>query len=294
LVDGVDVQRSSVFLDGAGFTVSTTSKAGSYGIYLNGVSNVTVWNVSVQSFQIGVFALSCSNCDVAETRLFNNAYGICLEQSSFSTVEANNVTKSGSAGIYLDMSDSNSVFFNNFFNNAVQASCFESSGNSWDDGYPSGGNYWSDYQTRYPSASEIDGSGVWNTPYVVDANDADRYPLMTPWPQPEQPAEPPGDVHLLLTVDPNQAAYSQGQSLTLDVTVLNELNPSLNSTLTLTVTGPSDYYYFDFQTINVTANAVGQYAFAWDVPNVAGTYYVEVGLVPPQLTAYDAAWLQVV
>jgi hypothetical protein len=116
---------------------------------------------------------------------------------------------------------------------------------------------------------------------------------MTPWPQPEQPAEPPGDVHLLLTVDPNQATYSQGQSLTLDVTVLNQLNPPLNSTLTLTVTGPSDYY-FDFQTVNVTANAVKEYSFTWSVPAFAGTYVVEVGLIPPQLTAYDAAWLQVV
>jgi hypothetical protein len=29
------------------------------------------------------------------------------------------------------------------------------------------------------------------------------------------------------------------------------------------------------------------------VPDVAGTYVVEVGLVPAQLTAYDAAWLEV-
>jgi hypothetical protein len=51
-------------------------------------------------------------------------------------------------------------------------------GNVWDDGYPSGGNYWSDYQTTYPNASEIDSSGIWNTPYVIDANNTDHYPLM--------------------------------------------------------------------------------------------------------------------
>ena len=27
------------------------------------------------------------------------------------------------------------------------------------------GNYWSDYFIRYPNASEVDSSGVWNTPY---------------------------------------------------------------------------------------------------------------------------------
>ena len=46
-------------------------------------------------------------------------------------------------------------------------------------------------------------------------------------------------VHLLLTVDPNQATYTRNQHVTLRVNVLNQLNPPLNSTLTLTVTGPA-------------------------------------------------------
>jgi hypothetical protein len=103
----------------------------------------------------------------------------------------------------------------------------------------------------------------------------------------------PPTVHLLLTEDPTQATYTGGQSVNLTVDVLNQLSQPLNSTLTLTVTGPRGYYYLDFQTIDVTANSVGEYSFAWSFPNVAGKYYVEVGLVPPQLTAYDAAWLQV-
>jgi hypothetical protein len=100
--------------------------------------------------------------------------------------------------------------------------------------------------------------------------------------------------HLLLTEDPAQASYSGGQSVTLSVDVLNQLGPPLNSTLTLTVTGPGGYYDFDFQTVNMTANSVDEYSFTWVVPSVAGTYVVEVSLVPPQLTAYDAAWLKVV
>ena len=30
-------------------------------------------------------------------------------------------------------------------------------------------------------ATEIDSSGIWNTPYVVDANNTDNYPLMAPF-----------------------------------------------------------------------------------------------------------------
>ncbi len=104
---------------------------------------------------------------------------------------------------------------------------------------------------------------------------------------------PKSTVHLFLSVNPNQAQYSRAQPLTFTVDVLNQLNPALNSTLTLTVTGPNKYYYFDFQTVNVTADSVSEYSFAWNIPNVAGTYIVEVSLVPSQLTAYDAAWLAV-
>jgi nitrous oxidase accessory protein NosD len=41
---------------------------------------------------------------------------------------------------------SNSRIFNNIFiDNANQAYTFDSSNNVWNDDYPSGGNYWSNY-----------------------------------------------------------------------------------------------------------------------------------------------------
>jgi hypothetical protein len=75
--------------------------------------------------------------------------------------------------------------------------------------------------------------------------------------------------------------------------VLNRLNPQLKTTLTLTITGPGGYSFFDFQPINVSANSVGEYSFSWLVPNVEGTYMVETSLVTAQLTAYDAKWVAV-
>jgi subtilisin family serine protease len=99
--------------------------------------------------------------------------------------------------------------------------------------------------------------------------------------------------YLVLTVQPYQASNVRGQSATFTVDVLNRLNPPLLSTLTLTVTGPKGYYHFDSQNASVAANSVGEYNFTWSVPDVAGTYVVEVGLLPPQLTAYDAVWLKV-
>ena len=48
--------------------------------------------------------------------------------------------------------------------------------NVWDDGYPSGGNYWSDY-----TGTDADGDGIGDTTYIIDTTNEDRYPLMEAW-----------------------------------------------------------------------------------------------------------------
>jgi hypothetical protein len=85
----------------------------------------------------------------------------------------------------LNYSD-NLVYRNNFFDNSKQVVSFFDSdiGDaltdvvSWDNG--SLGNFWSDYQSKYPNAMEIDGSGIGSLPYVIDENNTDNYPLLAP------------------------------------------------------------------------------------------------------------------
>ena len=81
--------------------------------------------------------------------------------------------------------------------------------------------------------------------------------------------------------------------MTFSASVFNELNPPLDSTLSLTVTGPNNYYYYKTQTVNAASNSVAEYKFSWVIPDAAETYVAMVGLVPSQLTAYDVLWLQV-
>jgi hypothetical protein len=90
----------------------------------------------------------------------------------------------------------------------------------------------------------------------------------------------------MLTAKPS-ADIVRGQSVTFTASIFNQLNPPLDSTLSLTVTGPNNYYYYETQTVNASANSVAEYKFSWVIPDAAGTYAVEVGLVPAQLTAYD-------
>ena len=100
-------------------------------------------------------------------------------------------------------------------------------------------------------------------------------------------------VHLLQTFQPSQTTYFGGQKVTFAVNVFNQFNPVLETTLAFTVTGPGNYYFFDFQKIIVAADSVDEFSLYWQVPDAVGTYVVEVGLIPPRLTAYDAVWLEV-
>jgi hypothetical protein len=100
-------------------------------------------------------------------------------------------------------------------------------------------------------------------------------------------------IYLLLTTNPAQGSFSSGQTVIFTVNVFNQLDPRLETSLTLTITGPSNYGYFDVQPIDVKAGTVGQYSFNWIVPNPSGKYVVELELAPSMLTAYDTAWLTV-
>lgn len=68
-----------------------------------------------------------------------------------------------------------------YLNNVVSDSVLVSCGNVpsyWDNG--SLGNFWSDYLTKYPNASDLDSSGVGDSdsPYVINAQNVDYYPLL--------------------------------------------------------------------------------------------------------------------
>jgi hypothetical protein len=58
--------------------------------------------------------------------------------------------------------------------------------NIWDDGYPSGGNYWSDYTGldfyRGAYQNESGNDGIGDVPYNIDASNIDHYPPITSWP----------------------------------------------------------------------------------------------------------------
>jgi len=117
----------------------------------------------------------------------NNQFGISIVSGSTSNIiSENTISNNLGYGIFIIESEGNTLYHNNLVNDYAYVSTGYT--NTWDDGYPSGGNYWSDYEERYPDAIELDGSGIWDTPYVINENNQDNYPLMERWsPRPPIP-----------------------------------------------------------------------------------------------------------
>jgi parallel beta-helix repeat protein len=92
----------------------------------------------------------------------------------------NNTIWNNTYGVYLKVwTVGNRVYHNNIINNTYQA--YDETANFWDDGYPSGGNFWSDYignDIFSGLSQDIPGSdGFGDTPYIIDLDSTDYYPL---------------------------------------------------------------------------------------------------------------------
>jgi parallel beta-helix repeat protein len=126
------------------------------------------------------------NNTITNNKIYNNSqHGIYLSSSDLNIFSNNTVSNSTSTGIRLESSAGNNIYHNRILNNAIQAYDDSNNGNQWDDGYPSGGNYWSDYggiDAYYGPNQDIPGSdGIGDTNYSIDADSIDNYPLMEPF-----------------------------------------------------------------------------------------------------------------
>lgn len=148
------------------------------------------------------FLYGSSSNTVNGNYIAGNGMGVLLSDAVENTITFNAITENNGWGIELNGSQTNNlIHHNNFINNNVTglqvrvAGVFDfpdlfkpptsepeppkfvaGAANAWDDGKE--GNYWSDYRTRYPNASEVGNTGVGDTPYFINENNIDRYPLM--------------------------------------------------------------------------------------------------------------------
>ena len=182
-------------------------------LYHHSDSNIVNGNVVQNTAVDGIRLFDSSGNFVSNNsiiRSLNN--GVLLYNSSKNTIEANTIVEGPWDGIYVMFgsddnvfrgniisnfsysgitivnSTDNIIYHNNFIDNSQQVFFFSSGYvNFWDNGYPSGGNYWSDYEGI--DLSPRDGTG--DSPYVIDADNQDNFPLMYLWPQISLDETPP-------------------------------------------------------------------------------------------------------
>jgi parallel beta-helix repeat protein len=196
------IEKDDIVVDGAGHTLEGAGSG--KGIDLTGRSNVTIKNTNIINFKTGIDLSKSYNITISGNNVANNEYGIDLVDSSNNSISGNNIVAnnwygivlyyssnnviSGNNitnnyyGIYLESSSNNRIYHNNFINNTRQVYSYDVSINVWDNGYPSGGNYWSDYngvdEKSGPNQDQPGSDGIGDRPYVIDYNNIDHYPLM--------------------------------------------------------------------------------------------------------------------
>ena len=194
-------------------------------IYGNGY-NVTGNSIQNSAF-FAIRLLNTYGNTFFENNLSGNSIGFDVTNSTENLAVANTLANNHEA--FRISNGGFQVYHNNFVNQFQQVSpgaysalilSAYSGSIMWDNGYPSGGNYYSDYLDRYPNATEVDDSGIGNTPCQVSINSnlTDRYPLLEP-------------VNVSVPL-------SELPSPVLDVTPLGSPTPSSSPTLSPTPTVP--------------------------------------------------------
>jgi parallel beta-helix repeat protein len=167
------VENCNIHNNGGGLTLDTTNNCivencriysnTSDGVHMGHYpSNNIVRNCEIYSNGTGVFFYTYSNNNILTNCIIqqNENYGVRCFVSSYSNV----------------------ICHNNIIQNGQQA-WDEGAGNLWDNGYPSGGNYWSDYtgmDIYHGPNQNIPGSdGLGDTTYnILGGSSVDHYPLM--------------------------------------------------------------------------------------------------------------------
>jgi len=179
-VDGIWLDEYSNYNSISGNHITNNG----YGILLSDYSNYNSMygnNITKNYYGIGLHSNYCDNNSIsANTITANLNFGI--ELRTYNNTISENTIKNNFCGIWLFESSNNSIYHNNFvmtaytdpwgrrYQHVYTQSAYP---NFWDDGYPSGGNYWSNY-----TGVDSDHDGIGDSSHILDADNQDNYPLM--------------------------------------------------------------------------------------------------------------------
>jgi parallel beta-helix repeat protein len=167
-------------------------------IGINPVSDNNVILNNDISYCVTGISISSSNNTITGNKIYSCGWaGISVGDASDNHIIKNNILDNV-YGIYITPNSySNQIYHNNLINNTIQA-LDENDNNLWNDSYPSGGNYWSDFDNSsegayddYQGSIQIisgsdgivdkgSGAGGGINPYVIDLDSRDNFPFISP------------------------------------------------------------------------------------------------------------------
>jgi parallel beta-helix repeat protein len=185
--------------------VKNLTIAHNQGVLLAHTTNSTIEDVNVSTSLRGFYLIHSHNNTICRCDTTQTAEGIRLEGSNNNQISENIISHYYDIGIMFEDSERNTITNNTMSVDWMNSKSFWISGgnniiyhnnilhhykrffsdgspNTWDNGYPSGGNYWSDYNGTdlYSGASqnETGSDGIGDIPYEINMGNVDRYPLM--------------------------------------------------------------------------------------------------------------------
>jgi peptide/nickel transport system substrate-binding protein len=249
---------------------NTITKCGGAGIRIFSSNSNKVSDNIVTEYG-GILLSRSSDNTLSGNSITDGWWGFSFSESSNNYVLENNVINNSQKGLELHLSSSNKFYHNNFINNTIQVDVDGFQANIWDDGYPSSGNYWSDYvgvDVKSGPNQALPGSdSIGDTPYIIDANNTDHYPLMNPYGAPPPPA----------------------YSLTITATVGGTTDPAAgtygytaNSTVQVTATPDANYLFDYWELDSLNVGAANPYSVLMDKNHTLKAVF---SLIPPPLQA---------
>ena len=173
-IQGSDDHTIKILADNisiSGFTIKNTGVSSSYSsVFLNGVSNCSIKNNVVEYAGNGIYLVNSNGIIVEGNYIQSDNIGIYLSNSDDNTIYDNDIKNNNAYGVYIVSTSDNNIFYLNDFSNNNLGNAYDLGGNSWS--YQSKGNYWDDY-----NGYDRDKNGIGDTPYEIDDDSIDYYPL---------------------------------------------------------------------------------------------------------------------
>ena len=295
------LKGSTATFDGSGSGIAFTLQAGASGstiagfvitnyaqaVFIDGASNCKIYdNIMTKNVNSGV----AEGNNAANNFIYSNVFqanwevGVCainLTQYSTGTTIYNNTIILNSIGLNIE-SGGNTIYWNIFIDNTKQVNIEDPlhNSNTWDNGYPDGGNYWSNRPTvdlrSGPLQNNVGSDGINDTRCTIAVNNIDHYPLVKPF--------SPYDIGIT-NVIPSKTIIGQGFTLRIDLKILNY---GIHNEL-FTVTVYADTTIMGTQTITLTARNSTTITFTWNTFGFVKGNYTIKALINPILDETDTA-----